>query len=141
MCNDSLGITGGATTQASNFHLYQIMSCAVIVVFGVGVPSGFLLYIYCTTRDVDESVYAAAADGRENTHVDQTDSIGKRMAMDLDITEQRARATFREISMLSNMSNLTEAYNPKYPCEQSRLPPRTATSMIRFILNASSSCR
>jgi hypothetical protein len=137
VCIDSSGITGGATIQTSNFHLYRILSCVVIGIFGVGVPFGFLLYIYCTTREVDESVWGDA-DGHDtgvgqlgarrtgsnsSSNGQQTDSICKRMAVDVGITEERARGSFREISTLSNMSNLTEAYNPKYPCEQSIPPP------------------
>ena len=100
----------------------------------VGVPLGFLVYICCATRDVDESVWEDRAEGRANAEADhaggpsragsnsslndqQTDGISQRMAIDLGITEDRARGTYQELSTLSNMSNLTEAYNPKYPCE------------------------
>ena len=100
----------------------------------MGVPLGFLVYICCATRDVDESVWEDRAEGGANAEADhaggpsragsssslndlQTDGISQRMAIDLGITEDRARGTYQELSTLSNMSNLTEAYNPKYPCE------------------------
>ena len=108
-------------------------------------PLGFLVYICCATRDVDESVWEDRPEGGANAEADhaggtsswtsswtggpsragsnsslnyqQTDGISQRMAIDLGITEDRARGTYQELSTLSNMSNLTEAYNPKYPCE------------------------
>ena len=136
VCSDILGVTGVATTQASNFHVYQIFSVGVIVAFGVGVPLGFLIYICCATRDVDDSVWEDRAERRaigdaghasvpsrtgtnSSLYDKQTDSISQRMAIDLEITADRALGSFQELSTLSNMSNLTESYNPKYPCEQS----------------------
>ena len=143
VCSDSTGLTGGASIDASHFRIYQILSYVVIGTFGLGVPFAFFAYIKCATHDVDESVdpdpdagaslerslTAPAAGGGggggDGTHAaarrtgsayDETpDSISKRMAKDLAISQDRARGAYREIMTLTNMSNLTEAYNPKYP--------------------------